>query len=140
MPKLFWRKGMTLTEVLVVLVILAVFVSLAVPRFERSMESAIGREARVALELIYAAEQVVYAQTGSYIGCDDINNGFGDCNNALNITLRPGNWQYVVIVGAPPAVAFDAVATRSGGSAAYNNKTIVLRSDTTWLGTWPIPY
>ena len=131
---------MTLAEVLVVLVILAIFVSLAVPKFERSMESAVGREARVSLELIFAAEQVVYAQTGAYVDCDDINNGFGDCNNKLNITLRPGNWQYVVIAGVPPPPSFDIIATRSGGSAAYNNKNIVLKSDSTWLGTWPIPY
>lgn len=140
MRMLALRKGMTLTEIMVVIIILAIFSSISFPKYERAMESAIGKEARVSLELIYAAEQVIYAQSGSYVDCDDINNGFGDCNVNLNINLKPGNWLYEVVSAAGVPPTFIITATRNGGSGAYNNKTINLQSDGTWSGTWPIPY
>ena len=107
----FFTAAFTLTELLIVIVIIGILAAIVYPRFARTIEVARGREARVSLELILSAEQIILLQTGSYASCTDT----ADCNTQLNLDLRGNNWDYDVTVTAPPGPTFLATATRTGG-------------------------
>jgi len=60
------RKGYTLTEVLVVLVIIATLAALAWPNYVKIQEKAYNREAKASLALIRAAEKIYRLEQGFY--------------------------------------------------------------------------
>jgi type IV pilus assembly protein PilE len=136
MRSIFSQRALTLLELMVVVVILAVLAGLAFPRFSRTMEAAHGREARVGLELIYAAEQLVLVQVNTYQDCSDI----ASCNSALNLALRSNNWDYDVTVTALPSPTFLARATRVGGLVPFVGATITVDQTGAWAGSWPLSY
>jgi len=106
--------------------------AIAYPRFIRTMEVTIGREARVDLELILAAEKIIELQSGAYLPCNPPN----DCNVELNLDLRFNNWLYDVTVTAPPNPTFLATATRTSGTNAGTEITIT-ENGPPLVGTWP---
>lgn len=130
-------KGFNLTELMVSLVVLATLVAITYPRFARTIEAATGKEARIGLELILGAEKFIFMQTvpQAYTSCNDT----ADCNTQLSLDLRPGNWDYAVVVNnaaLPPT--FSATATRTG-AGAYAGLTITIDQGGSWAGTWPLP-
>ena len=52
------RKAFTLTEVLIVVMIIGIMAAMAIPGFNKSMENAREKEARTALVAIYNAEKM----------------------------------------------------------------------------------
>ena len=60
------RKGYTLTEMLVVLVIIAILAALAWPNYKTIKEKALNREAKASLALIRAAEKIYRLEQGFY--------------------------------------------------------------------------
>ena len=60
------KRGFTLSELLVVLVIVGIIVSFAIPNFSKSVERAQERDAIVKLVTIRSAAGVYKIQTGSY--------------------------------------------------------------------------
>ena len=82
------RKGYTLTEILVVLVIIVTLAALAWPNYMRIKESALNREAKASLALIRAAEKIYRLEQGFYYprpaGTTDV---VSDINNYLKLSL-----------------------------------------------------
>lgn len=64
------RKGFTLIELVVVVVIIGILVALAVPRFEQAVEDAKIKEAQSVLRSIKGAEKVFLAERRNYVGVD----------------------------------------------------------------------
>ncbi len=60
------QGGFTLMELLIVVIIIGILVTLALPGFQRSMEVSRQAEARAMLGNIYQAERAFFAQQGSY--------------------------------------------------------------------------
>lgn len=100
----------TLLEVIVVIIILAILVSISMPLYHKTVESARGEEAKTSLKLIQARERIIKLERNSYINCTSTL----DCNNAtrLGLQLSANNWDYNVTDAT--ATNFLATADRIG--------------------------
>lgn len=90
-------KGFTLIELIIVVVLIGILISLAVPNYLGKAERARDKEAQTALKLILAAEKVYALKHNNvYYVCE---NGFSctaELNQELNIDLpvNNSNWAY----------------------------------------------
>ena len=116
--KLYNRKhtALTLIEILIVLILIGILASFAVPRYVNTTAVAENREPRALLVLIRAAQLVRQLEQGTFLNCGV------NCNNApwagvpgLGLDLPQGVvWTYTVQTAT--AVAFCADATGAGTS------------------------
>jgi len=116
------RKGFTLVEVLIVVIIIGILASIGIPQFAASIEKAKGGEARAGLGHIQTGEKVYYAESEYYT------------NNAsdLDISLTQKYWSFSITT--PTSITYVATATRSGGTKS--GQTIVMNELGAVTGTW----
>lgn len=134
-------KGMTLNEVMMVVIILAVTASLAIPLYMRTAERARRDEAVAVLRMLRAAERVYYLDDappqeyapltvlpppGPLVSEGYLQNPNGDPNRA---------WDYDIVPNADPG--FDATATRRSGCNA--GETLTIDEAGAEGGTWTLP-
>ena len=113
------RRAFTLLELLMVIVIVGILATFAVPNYWRTHLRVLEREAQPMLSLIQAAERVRQLEGGSYLVC----NSNTECNSLLSLELPTGSpyWNYTVPVtagGASPG--FCAEAAHAGGAASFH--------------------
>ncbi|MCX5715055.1 MAG: type II secretion system protein [Candidatus Omnitrophica bacterium] len=77
------KQAWTLVELLIVVVIIGILASLALPNYKKMREGTYDREAIANLKLIAAAEKVYRLELGVYIDATDTN----DVNNKLKLSL-----------------------------------------------------
>jgi len=111
---IYFRKGLTLIEVMIVVIIIGIIISFAAPSYINSQRKARDKIARVQLELIQNAEKMHRLETGGYVACD----GNLNCQDALDIDLpsSPRDWKYKITVSG---ATFCAQASDGGGSQDY---------------------
>jgi len=119
------RKGFTLVEVLIVVIIIGILASIGIPQFAASIEKAKGGEARAGLGHIQTGEKVYFAENEFYTS--NILPG-GD----LDITLTQKYWTFSV--STPSSTTYTATATRSGGT--YSGQTLTMDQAGTISGDW----
>ena len=129
------KKGFTLTEVLVVVVILGILAGLILPRFFGQSERAVVSEAVGMLSAVRQAEASYFLEHTAYTA-----NVAAD----LDVDLSAVSFSYGVAVTAGPPTTFTATATRlptapantNGCTAApFNGCTITLTNAGVWGGT-----
>lgn len=111
------RKGLTLVEILVVLVIIATLAALAWPNYAAIKEKSLNKEARATLLLIRAAEKIYRIEQGFYYPNLDATNVTSDINNFLKLSLpetAARSWSINIDSRAPTEFA---TATRTGVGA-----------------------
>lgn len=123
------KKGFTLIELIIVVMIIVILAGIALPQFSKTKEHAIGKEAIANLKLIAAAEKIyrMEAVTGYYPIPAGIVNDTGG-NAAINTNLRLSiplgsaplytnrNWSYSITDNntvVPPT--FSSTASRVSG-------------------------
>ena len=116
------RKGFTLVEVLIVVIIIGILASIGIPQFSASIEKAKGGEARAGLGHIQTGEKVYYAENEYYTTTQ------GD----LDITLTQKYWTFSI--ATPSSTTYTATATRSGGT--LSGQTITMDQAGTVSGSW----
>ena len=119
-------RGFTLLEILIVVIIVGIMATVAMPQFTKMIERAKEAEAMSNLSAVRAAQKV-YAL--------DNNGAYTDTIGDLFVELETSSdWDFTT------ATTGSGTATRNGGSATYDGMTIVLDVDGTIsaTSTWPL--
>ncbi|MFH1678311.1 MAG: prepilin-type N-terminal cleavage/methylation domain-containing protein [Candidatus Omnitrophota bacterium] len=110
-------KAVTLLEILVVVVIVAILAALGLPRFSTMKERALDKEAGANLKLIQAAEKIYRMENSIYypsgVGADTT-----AINTVLRLSLPSANWSYT-IPDTGGGGNFDGRATRDSPPAGW---------------------
>jgi prepilin-type N-terminal cleavage/methylation domain-containing protein len=137
------KRGFTLIELIITIVILGVLAAIAIPGFSRSKEKNDVTQAVTYLRAIRLAEKMHFAKWGTFT-CPAVSPGacvtatmesMGDAaaiNGALGTEITAGAFTFSV---AASAATFTATATRVSDGA-----TISIDQAGTWSGTYaPLP-
>lgn len=120
------RKAFTLVELMVVVVIIGILATLAIPQYAKAIERAKVGKAKHALPLIVQANKMYGAENNAYTST------MATLNNYIELPDQTGgtvdaDWNYAASTDG------SATATREG-AGEYGTKTIVLNADGTWGG------
>jgi len=93
-------------ELIIVLVIIGVMATFAIPGYLGVKQKAEGRGAAAQLMLLQAAEKMKRLEINNFIACTDYN----DCNGKLNTDLPNDTWAYSVVLSG--TTDFNAYASK----------------------------
>jgi type IV pilus assembly protein PilE len=127
MKKMNNKSGFTLLEIIIVIIIVGVLASLALPRFFATVEYSRSTEALASFTAVRQALERCYLQrNGDYTACTDI-------DNTLDIE-NPGaspNSHFSYVVDGASAVGYTITATRNTRDNGDGSSTIVISQDAT---------
>lgn len=105
-------RGYNLVEIIIVLIIVGIMVTFAMPQFSKTRERAFDNEAKANLRLMQAAEKIYKMEIGGYYGPSNV---IAAINTNLKLSL-PGTskWNYSV------AASGDSAAARAGGARTWS--------------------
>lgn len=104
------NKGFTLLEIIIVIIIIGVLASLALPRFLKTVEYSRSAEALSHLSALRQSMDRCYASANTYVGCDLAGFAALDVENPTTI---PGSHFGYAFNGAVGATTFAIIATRN---------------------------
>ena len=121
------KKGFTLLEIIIVIIIIGVLASLALPRFFRTVEFSRTTEAMTAFTALRdSMERCYLAANGSYAGCSSI--GVLDLENP---GTSPGAHFNYAVQGVPTSQTYTLRATRNTIEGGVITDWIELQVNTT---------
>jgi type IV pilus assembly protein PilE len=117
------KRGFTLIELIIVIIIIGVLATLAVPQYLKSTERAKVAKAKHAMGIIAQAEKMFRAQNDTYvdIGADAADAALGAFTELADIDADP-DWAYTT--ENISTNTFTVRATRENGSMATNSITL----------------
>ncbi|MDD4202358.1 MAG: type IV pilin protein [Candidatus Omnitrophica bacterium] len=132
------KKGFTMLELLMVIIVIGILASLAIPQYQSFMEKARTAEARNVISSIKSAQELYFLEHGWYGGVDVINNNYVTFPTSGTLTL----WTYAITTpasGATNATTYTVRATRTtkdGGVATTTGDFTWNRTtgQSTWTG------
>ena len=127
------NKGFTLLELLIVVIVIAVLATIALPQFTNVAEQGRASKARANLNTMAGAERSNEATNGSYLVAAD------EAAILTNLGVDADadkDWDYSVTALNPTSgtPTFTLTASRSGGR--NNGETLILNNAGDWSGTW----
>ena len=111
------KKSVTLIELILVVIVIGIIATFAVPGYNNARRQAIDREARAILPLIRAAQMTRLAEGRVLVNCTGV--GSTACINAglgLDIPVG-GNWNYTTV----PILAAGDFCAGAAGTAGTGN-------------------
>jgi len=116
------KRGFTLVELAVVIIIIALLVAIALPQFMRMQEQAKATQAKLKLDAIKKAELAFYAQNDTFTTNGDDLSAWVDTNIFDAANDNDTFWDYTLVRSGALTTQVIARATRTGG--ANNGDTI----------------
>ena len=108
------KKGFTLIELVVVMVIIGIIVAFIVPNYSAMMQQGAAKAAQDNLITIYNAQKSYYfSNNGSYctVSCASLNVGANSIDNILGLNITDNNFTYAC---TPHPSNFQCTATNIG--------------------------
>ena len=129
--------GFTLVELVVVVTIIGILSSIAVPRYVSVIERAKIGKAKSAFAILLSAEKIYKAYKGTFVDFDnsDLVSKLGPYIDMESIANSDDDWDYSGRVSGGNVVT--VIATRTGGGM-YNGETITMNSTEETDGTHPL--
>ncbi len=122
------KSGMTLAELMIVIVIIAILAGMAVPNYRKTLERSYVRGAQDLLMMIYSGERAyAFVNNGAYYVPGNWNVIYTDNPNIGSIPVS-----FSVATGAG---SFVATATRTGGPCG--GMTLTIDQNRAIGGNWP---
>lgn len=121
------KKAFSLIELIVVVVIIGIAASFAIPNYLKTREHALGKEASSNLKLIAAAERIYRMEQGTYYPPTSVppESNINNINTNLRLLIVETNWDYSIQGGVN---SFTAYADRNG-SGGYLDCQYSLAND-----------
>jgi len=116
------KKGFTLVEVLIVVIIIGILAAIGIPQFTATIEKAKGGEARAGLGYIQTGEKIYFAENEKYTTT------LAD----LDVTLTTKYWSFSITTGTG---TYTATASRIGGGTT-SGQTLTMTEAGTIAGNW----
>ncbi len=92
------KKGLTLAEMIITVVILGIVAAMAIPGFRKTVIKAQNEDARTSLRMVLAGQKVYRMRYGSYYNSDII----ADINDNLQLELFEIDWDFETFDGGGP--------------------------------------
>ena len=131
------KSGFTLLEIIIVIIIVGVLASLALPRFFSTVEFSRSTEALQSLAVVrQSMERCYLAQAGTYVGCTAITAGVWNID-VEDPGTSPGT-HFTYAVGSQTATGYSVTANRNtidGGATADWIRLIQSTTGVTRSGT-----
>lgn len=120
------RAGFTLVELIVVVIILGILGTIAIPAFQVTNEKSLSKEAIANLKLISAGEKIFRMENNTYYPSSGSESNVTNIFNNLRVSLSNANWGYTITGGAN---TFTAVAQRNARPCFYTITESTLNDD-----------
>jgi prepilin-type N-terminal cleavage/methylation domain-containing protein len=108
-----FKNSITLIELMVVLVVIGIIATFAVPGFRGARTRAYDRDARIELKQIQDAQRMHRLKIGSYVVCNVGGDNMAECENVLDLDFPPappaGYWIYSVPAASNATFCAQAV-------------------------------
>lgn len=133
------RRGFTLTEVMMVIIIIGIMATMALPSYNKTVEREYFRGAQDMLQAIYAGEQVFFTVNNAYRAQPATLAEWRD-ELYMDDPNIPAGGPVTYAIDGVTATTFTATAMRNGGSCCSGG-TISMNQDRTMTpgGAWPPP-
>ena len=118
------QGGFTLVELMIVVIIVGILAAVAIPMYQGATERAKASEAVAALGTIRGAMRVYYAEHGTYVNANFIDNAQVTAGNILDVSDTDLLGRYFssecyTFDGAPTAAAYSIECDGSASTATY---------------------
>jgi len=127
------KKGFTLIEITVVLIILGVLAAIAVPNYMTSLQQGEARNAKNNLISIYGAQRNYYFTNGSY--CLASCNSLANINTALSLNLT--DTYFNTYTCSNTTLPYQCTATASSGTVVLDASQKLSSTNPSCTGTCP---